>query len=512
MKWDHVINPSELEENYTLFAKLKDQRYAKFVNFILKKFAVFLGYPLGIVVPFDVAQYEGDKESLRALRLLNKFREEGFISSFYSQKHYYGDEPHGQVTMASLKEIKRFGFSGKGADMFDRKATLWPAVGEAVERYAMQFYQPKDGEFIDASWKTLSEPKVDIFDVAGFDNNLRKQKHRAFKLDFDETTNFRWVKATDLLNKKSIWAPLQWFSFSHVQKHTLGENSKITDPDFVQETLLSVPITTGVAAGQNTTDAILRGLLEVIERDAFIIYWLNQIPAKKIDILSFHEERFQKLNNIANRYQLEMYALYFQTDVPAHTVCSIVIDRSGIGPALIVGAKTGLSLSDTAYGALSDTLAQRGLYRNMMDGEEYKKQNFDNIFKIGHKERMYYWFDIERLKYIETFISGKTVTSNQLPTYPQHHDKSKDLKELLKFFKEKNYSVYYKEILSDRLRNLTEGLSVTVVKIPQMQPLYLEESLRSIAGKRLYEIPDFLGYDKKSEKIDEFYKIPHPFP
>lgn len=511
MKWNQIISPSELESSYTLFPGLKNRKYAKLVGRLLEKFGDFLGYPVGIVLPHDVAPYAGDEESLRALRLLVKFRDEGFLSSFYSAKHSYADEPHGEVTLATLKDIKRFGFSGKGADMFNRSATLWPAAGEAVERYAMEFYYPKKGEYIDASWNDIPDPKVDIFSVAGFDEKLRKQGHPDFALACDADTKFRWVKAIELPSKKEIWAPLQWFSFSHVQQYA-GKYINAKQPGFTQEPLISVPITTGVAAGQNTTDALLRGLLEVIERDAFIIYWLNQIPARRIDITSFGEERFLKLKEITDRYGLESHILYLHTDMPTHTVCSIVLDRSGIGPALVVGAKTGLSLSDAAYGAVSDTIAQRGLYRGMMESDECKKQVFDDHNKIGHIERMYYWFGHERLKDIETFISGELVHADTLPTYQYPGTDEEDLAQLLRFFNEKGYPVYYKELLNEKLKKMTEGLSVTMVKVPKMQPVYLDESLRSIAGERLYSVPEFLGYPRKSETIDDFSKIPHPFP
>src|SRR5690606_24791501 len=135
-----------------------------------------------------------------------KFRSIDFIGSFYNSSHSYGDEPHGYVTMASLTSIRRFGFNGKGADMFERSQTLWPAVGEAVERYAMQFNYPKEGEYIDASWNELSGPKADIFSIAGFDGSLREKGHHEFKLQYDKDTKFRWVKATTLPDKKEVWA------------------------------------------------------------------------------------------------------------------------------------------------------------------------------------------------------------------------------------------------------------------------------------------------------------------
>lgn len=512
MKWNPTVKASELEKWYALFPRLTTHLHAVLVKRLLERVGNFLGYPVGIILPSDVEPFAGDPESQRALRLLAKFRKEGFLGSFYQDRHHYADEPHGEVTLAKLKDIQRFGFSGKGADMFDRTATLWPAVGEAVERYAMQFYYPKEGEYVDASWNELQGPKADIFSVAGFDDALRKRGHQDFMLMYDKNSTFRWVKAIALPSKIEIWAPLQWFSFSHVQQH-VGKHGADAHNN-KQEPLLSIPITTGVAAGQNATDATLRGLLEVIERDAFIIYWLNGLAAKRIDPLSCNDERIKKMNGIAKRYRLEMHALYLQTDMPAHTVCSLIIDRSGIGPAVIIGAKTALQLEEATYGALSDVLAQRGLYRKMMDSDEYNEYRTkkEDHMKIGHIERMHHWFAQERLPEIEHFVGGDLVDVDSLPSYNYSGNKLKDLKKLIQFFHDKEYPVFYKELLNDKLKKLTEGLSVTMVRVPDMQPVYLEESLRSVGGRRLREVPEFLGYPAKDKDVDDFSKVPHPFP
>lgn len=511
MKWQPTIDPEELEESYTLFPRLKSRSYAWFVRKLLKRISSFLHYPVVIAIPADIEEYLGDEDALRAVRLLNKLRSAGIISLFFQNKHQYGDEPRGLVTFARLKDSKRFGLSGKGADMLKKSATLWPAVGEAVERYAMEFHEPVESEFLDASYQELSGSKVDIFNISGFDKKTRESEPLGFKLNYDKQSQFRWVKAKTLPDREDVWAPLQWFSFSHIHKHCKPSN-KNSEP----EPLLSVPITTGVAAGQTTDNAIQRGLLEVVERDAFIIYWLNQIPADRINTASFNDPRFDELQAIADKYRLETHLLYLRTDVPVHTVSCIIVDRSGLGPAVIVGAKTSHNLIDAAYGALADTLAQRGQYRLMMDNEkceEWLRAYDGSAEKMGHEGRIYFWFQKERLRDIERFISGKIIDANHLPKFPQYNGQIKhDTDELLKFFQEKEYEVFYRELLNDRMKKLTEGLSVTMVRVPKMQPVYLEEAFISKAGERLWSVPEILGYKPLNKNGDDFCKLPHPFP
>lgn len=510
MEWKPIITPAKLETLHSFFPRLRSNLHARIVLTVLKRIERFLGYPIGINLPIDTEPFHNNPESLRALRLMIKLKKEKFLKSFYFDVHDYADEPTGHVTVARLEDIDRLGFSGKGADMFDKAKTLWPTLGEAIERYAIYFFYPKKGDYRDSSYDELPEPKVDIFSIAGFDNVLRSGKHDSFILEYDRDTSFRWIKSLELTEQKETWAPLQWFSFSHLRQYS-HKATAINDSGTF-EPLLGPSITTGVATGQSLSDATFRGLLEVIERDAFIIYWLNQITPERIDTSTFHHEGINEMVKIAKRYHLELHVLYLKTDVPVHTVCTLLIDRSGIGPALTLGTKTTTTLFEAVYGSMSDVLSQRGVFRKMMDDPEYQPHKSIDLKAIGHLERMHYWFSVDKLPYIDWLIGGKTISAASLPIYSYAPDVQDALAELLKFFAEKRYRVYAKELLNEKLRNLTEGLSVVMVRVPQLQPLSLEESLSTLGGERLYEIPQYLGHTPKKDRDQFFMDVPHPFP
>jgi len=56
-----------------------------------------------------------------------------------------------------------------------------------------------------------------------------------------------------------------------------------------------------------------------------------------------------------------------------------------------------------------------------------------------------------------------------------------------------------------------EGIYVAKVVSPQLQPLYLNESLRHISGERIFRAPVTLGYRKEPLLESEINQIPHPF-
>lgn len=509
MKLRQIIELSELSEYREFLPRLLNERVLKFVVATISRLGRVIGYPIAIVLPTDIHIYKSDQESLRALRILGALREKGIVKTFSTSHQSYPDEPPSVTTYVTLGGESRFGISGQGTHFDDRAATLWPALGEAIERLSLTRPFLKENEHINVTWKEMRDvDTLDLEEISGFSPEEKKRKHPYFTFHYDEQTVFRWVKAKDMVDDRAIWTPLQSFSFAHMRDY-VNKSSSISSEI---EPLLSPVISTGAAAGQTLEDALLRGLLEVIERDAFIIYWLNQMPAKRIRLSSFGKPRFEHLLNLCARYRLELHVLYLKTDVPVHTVCIVTVDKSGVGPAIMVNAKTGTDLEETTYVAAADALGQRGRARLFFDDNKQKGKVFPkNVNEIDHKGRMYMWHDIERLMDIQPFISGEEIDISQVESYSYPSESKEALSQLLKFFKEKDYQVIYREMIGGELKDITEGLSVTKVFVPQMQPLYLEEQIRCTGGKRLREIPKLLGYDV-SEKNDSFTTLPHPFP
>ena len=56
------------------------------------------------------------------------------------------------------------------------------------------------------------------------------------------------------------------------------------------------PITSnGLAAGPTLAEAVLRAAFEVLERDATMIAWLNQLPCTRVDPLSHPDPDVQEI-------------------------------------------------------------------------------------------------------------------------------------------------------------------------------------------------------------------------
>ncbi len=436
-------------------------------------------------------------EAWEVLPFFGKLRKLSIAESFAFIENSYADEPRSFMTRVGLQlegKNTKIGFSGVSRDLLDRKLTLWPALGEAVERWALETYRPLPSEIRKTSYENLRDFKMDIFKIAGFGQEVRQRGHKYFNLSYTEKTPFTWVKGYSLTEERDTWIPLQLVSFTH------GRFLKKT-----KEPLLSPLVSTGAAAGQDLKQAITAGLLEVIERDAYMIYWLNKLSPDIIDLESIPDPRFKEFVRIANRYKLEVHLQYLKTDIPVHIVGVYIVDRTGIGPAVSVGAATSFDLIDAAYKVVSSTLAARQALRRMCEDrrEEYVKLN---PYELGHAERTLYYAQVENIEKTEFLALGKVRTYEEILSETKNNILT--LTDLVGFFRRKGYQVIYKEILEKKIQNALKPFTVVMVRVPELQPLHLEEVLPANSGARLSEVLHVL--DKSPASF--INTDPHPFP
>jgi ribosomal protein S12 methylthiotransferase accessory factor len=151
--------------------------------------------------------------------------------------------------------------SGKGLTALD---AMVGAVGEAIERYSASRYRKTDlhrsalndleGDFLDPRWLCL------------YDDAQYERPHFPFAR-FDPARPIEWTAGRWLDTGTPVWAPalMTYFEF-HANR---AER-------FCQVT------SNGLAAGAAPEDAALRAVLELIERDAFMITWLAHRPGRRL--------------------------------------------------------------------------------------------------------------------------------------------------------------------------------------------------------------------------------------
>jgi len=457
------------------------------------------GVRLGIVVPphFD----RNAHDQWRFGERFKTLKASGIATSFRFQKYENPDEPRGFIThidISGSNSKNRIGYSGTGLDVLDRNKTFLPALGEAVERWALSNFTPEPKVLTRSSQSALGGTALDLATLAGFSEEQRRNGHPRYTLPFRNDTQFIWMRGFSLTQKKPLWLPLQLVSLKYA--HELPAHRK--------EPLLAPIISTGAAAGPDLASAILNGVLEVIERDAFMIYWLNSLAPEQVDIATIPDERFKKMSLLAERYNLEAYLMDLRTDVPAHTLCTVLLDRTRIGPSVVLGTATDLDFIAAAYKSFSQTLTARAARRKLYD--TYRDIVPKETKDLRYRSRLVFWSLPEQLEHFAFFLKGDTKAYAEIARrhpFQSLGGAQTNLERLLHFFQTEKYETAYAEILPKEIKKKV-GMPVVFVKIPAFQPVYLDESLPAFSGGRLREVPRKIG-KKPAERGNTF---PHPFP
>ncbi len=399
--------------------------------------------------------------------------------------------------------------SGYGVDFVSEESALWRSIAEGIERYSWKtsedFYKRK---IIYSTYEKLKKKALDIFLLAGFSEKNKKENDI---LSFDKSSCFGWTKVFSILSGKKIYYPVQLLSHHYFKiKVKSPENSQGSEP------MLRWPVSTGLATGRSIQEAVVKGILEIIERDAFMITYLNKLPPPQID-LEYLSEQDEDIRNILKSFRccrLKITLLQIPTDFPVFVFMALITDHPGMTPALTIGASADFDIKKCLLDALAESLSIRLALR--MD-PSFFKESFSPK-RINREGRLFYWSNPENLPKINFLFKG-APKKIELPAETKflnlsveeenenlkiyYSEKLKDLKDALRCL---NYDGCYIGMTPKEVKKA--GLHCTVTVIPELQPMHLDERIPYFSGRRLKEVPIKLGY-QPAEKINT---EPHPFP
>lgn len=151
---------------------------------------------------------------------------------------------------------------GKGAT---RAGAVRSAVGEAVERYSASLWDP--ARLTRASLKQLGPDGFDPRWLVLYDDAQYSRPDFPFAR-FDDDLTMDWVAGNWLDTDERVHLPAL-ATFMHFEAEPKEQIAQVTS--------------NGLAAHSTRERATLGALYELIERDAFALYWLTRKPAQRID-------------------------------------------------------------------------------------------------------------------------------------------------------------------------------------------------------------------------------------
>ena len=386
---------------------------------------------------------------------------------------------------------KTWEITGQGVSE-DRSLALSKSIGEMIERMVTGLHDENTNIMV-ASPDELLGAKPVLYPPI-YHRFLEVQHATQKKLHQDKKSLISWVLGENILTKERTYIPRQMTSWFYGVRN--GKE------------IMMNPTSSGSACYFSKEGALLRGLLEVTHRDAFMVHWLTQIPPKVI-VRNTLPEKIQAMIRTFEDVGLSVYALDI-TSIPIPSVCVVLISDQSEIPQVVVSAASALTFEQSLHNALEEMMTCSSILFNE-DGVQLKDAStvtdpfISNISKIS---RQLYWRGKEKVKKFEWFISGGKVSYEDLRKYEilseeNDADKLEKCVEVLKKMGADYYPVAYFP-KNDIPANL--GLHVAQVYIPKAFPLYLVEQYGTFDSDRLREFATSKGVAQW-----ELNPLPHMF-
>ncbi len=331
-----------------------------------------------------------------------------------------------------------------------------------------------------ASAKSVEGPHLDLTRLSGF-SSAQRQSLRLGSLDEE----FLWSRGFSIVDQSPLRIPAQLISSRYAQSIT------------AVEPLLRFSNSNGLASHTSKEKALLSGMLELIERDAFMITFSNEITPPRIDPTSIRSARLHSALQQLRLYGLTADFVLLPTDMPATVIACVVQDSTGIGPAFALGAKAHTSSEHALYGALTEAM---GVWYLARHAGLYQKP-LPPIAQMNALERIAFWAQPEHAVTLRWLTSGTFVP---LPRFSQWWTRSS--RSIARRAQAVGVTFAAATISTPAVE--AHNFHAAVVVSPELQPLHLDASPAYLGGERLSSVPKKYGYSVRKEPPS----YPHPFP
>nr|WP_255552003.1 TOMM precursor leader peptide-binding protein [Erythrobacter crassostrea] len=378
------------------------------------------------------------------------------------------------------------------------------AILEALERFCGQSPRSRHG-FLRASFSECLERGLNVADPQSMilcpEAQRGEPSHNLQAFSPDQA--YDWIWGYSLLQDEAVLVPLQFGFYSQ----------RLTDPQerFVQES------SNGCALGNSRVEAIFHGLLETIERDAYMTRWHVKGEPVRLDLESCASAEIRNLHARAKAQGFELFAFDIGIEAQLPTVLAMIVDPDDDAPVKSYCASACNPVArDAIYAAIVEVTSSIAVYQGQF-GKERKRAR--ELYEDGSRATemrdhvLLYSLPetIERLDFLDR--KAAPVDADRHFADMERNWGSTDLKRDLDTLIKEVAKVSDDIIVIDQTAEHIEQIGLHCVKTlaPGMHPVTFGHQYRRISKKRLQSARDVLA--AKGERVVEGENpFPHNFP
>ena len=384
-------------------------------------------------------------------------------------------------SLNSLRKSLRAKSAGKGSTPKQSEAS---ALCEAIERYCLASHGEeirRHASYADWERAGLAEAihpnDVQLFSERQLDHadeiNACGHPLNYVPPRFDPQQRIDWTPVWSLTQQRHRYLPLAML-------YAIPAECR-TDADLKADT-------NGCAAGNTIEEAIVQGFYELVERDAFAIWWYNCLRLPGVDLASFNDSYLASAAEYYRRFNRELWMLDATSDL-------------GIPVFIAVSRRIDKEQEDIIYGAGAHADPHIAALRALCEMNQF----LNYAHGIGASDAAVvdtlcmHWWDNAKLA-DNAFLAPAVLPSRGCSDYPVPD--TADLKEDVEWCQALVEAKGMEFLVLDHTR-LDIGMPVVRVIVPGMRHFW-----QRFAPGRLFDVPVEMGWQR--ERIDEADLNPAP--
>ena len=383
-------------------------------------------------------------------------------------------------SLSSLRRSLRSKSAGKGSTRIQSKVS---ALCEAIERFSgsidgSEIFTRKRFDELAKDEEAIHPNDVQLFSEYQLDNaqELNEQGHpyNVIPQRFDETADVSWTP---------VW------SFTQERERYLPTTMLYSMPSELRDPNDRIADSNGCAAGNTLEEATLQAFYELVERDAFAIWWYNCIQVPAVDLTSFDEEYLVSAMEYYNRKERELWMLDITSDLDIPTFVAVSRRTNSESEDIIYGAGTH---SEPEIAALRAVCELNQCLSWLPDGTKGT-----NRPKIDDPIALHWWQTarLEGCRWLAPSEHTRTATDYSVVDSEDMRD---DIEHCRAIVEAKGLEF----LVLDQTRP-DIGMPVVRVIVPGLRHFWAR-----LAPGRLYDVPADVGWLKRSLDETELNQIP----
>jgi ribosomal protein S12 methylthiotransferase accessory factor len=371
------------------------------------------------------------------------------------------------------------------------------AILEGLERRCGQMPQGKR-TVIRGSFNQLAAQGLDPAKVGLYSKEQYAQPDFPFE-PFDPDLPIDWIWGYSFLQERPILVP-----------ESLAYYSSGFGDGIVQEG------SNGCALGGSLEEAIFYGILEVVERDSFLMTWYARLPVPRLNPRSANDRELQlmveRLQAVAG-YDVHLYNATMENGIPS--IWALAKSGKPGKMNLLCAAGAHVDPVRAAKSAIHELAGMMFVLQEKFEaGREQYAQMLHDPRLVQHMESHAMLYGLpqaeERLLFLLDTRRPLRTFDEEFKRKTSHADLTDDLKDILQVFRRLNQDVIaVNQTTPETLRN---GLYCVKVLIPGMLPMTFGHRLTRLTGlERVCKVPVELGYAQEPLTPEQLNPHPHPF-